>query len=95
MNTNRKQFDCNTALKLSNLTSSIRIKRVGKEFSGWSALDLLFDNLISVAKLAVIFKLSPTIHHWIFVFFRSCLIEDIFFRSLQKWFIQKEESLWE
>ena len=96
----KKQLICNNALELSKLQKQARIKSAGKEIVSRSGSDLLFDNLISVEELAVIFRLAPqTIRNWIarrkIPYVRIGRRNFFQKRSLQKWLIQKEESQWE
>ncbi|MYE07732.1 MAG: helix-turn-helix domain-containing protein [Oligoflexia bacterium] len=62
--------------------------------------EALFDNLISVEELAVIFRLAPqTIRKWVsYGKIPHVRIGRRYFfqkRSLEKWLNQKEEPLWE
>ena len=71
---------------------------VSDQFSA-SDRDKLFDNLITVEELAVIFRVSPqTIRNWVargkiphIQIGRRNLFH---LRRLQQWLIQKEEPLW-
>ena len=62
--------------------------------------DLLFDNLITVEELAVIFGLAPqTIRNWVALrkipFVRIGRKSFFQQRSLQEWLKRKEESRWQ
>lgn len=92
--------NCNNALELSRLKKQAKLKEVDEKAINRSGKDLLFDNLISLEELAVIFGLAPqTIRNWVALrkipsvrigrkrFFQQ--------RSLQEWLNQKEESQWQ
>lgn len=98
---NKKQL---SLLKHDSMASLLKArKRLKIKKSGVARrpnAGLLFDNLITVEELAVIFRLAPqTIRNWIALgkiphvkigrrwFFRE--------RSLHRWLHQKEEPLWE
>ena len=84
-------------IKLSKSKKRAKLKKSGKSSrpSG-----LLFDNLISVEELAVIFGLAPqTIRNWIALgkiphvkLGRKHFLQE---RSVQRWLNQKEKPLWE
>ena len=89
--------NCGDALELSKFKEKTKLKKARRPSrpSG-----LLFDNLISVEELAVIFRLAPqTIRNWIALgkiphvkIGRKWFFQE---RSLQRWLDQKEEPLWE
>ena len=86
---------------LSQLKKRVRISPVGKTLADRSDVsDPLFDNLITVEELAVIFRVSPqTIRNrtargkipHIQIGRRNLFRK----RSLQQWLIQKEEPQWQ
>ena len=93
-------LNCNNALELSRLKKQVKLKEADENTVSRSDKDLLFDNLISLEELAVIFGLAPqTIRNWIALrkipsvrigrkrFFQQ--------RSLQEWLNHKEESQWQ
>ncbi|MDE0119597.1 MAG: helix-turn-helix domain-containing protein [Bdellovibrionales bacterium] len=90
-------LNCGDALELSKFKKRTKLKKAGKPSrpSG-----LLFDNLISVEELAVIFGLAPqTIRNWIALgkiphvkLGRKHFFQE---RSVQRWLNRKEEPSWE
>ena len=84
-------------LNLPQVKQRLKIQKTGrpKRSSG-----LLFDNLISVEELAVIFGLAPqTIRNWIALgkiphvkIGRKWFFQE---RSVQEWLNQKEEPQWQ
>ena len=93
-------LNCNNALELSRLKKQAKLKEADGNTVSRSDKDLLFDNLISLEELAVIFGLAPqTIRNWVALrkipsvrIGRKCFFRE---RSLHRWLNQKEESLWE
>ena len=95
---NSKLLNCGDALELSKFKKRIKIQKAGKPSRSVNS-DPLFDNLISVEELAVIFRTAPqTIRNWVargkipyiqvgrrYLFQRS---------SLQQWLNRKETPQW-
>ncbi len=90
-------LNCGNALKLSKFKKRTKLEKAG---SSSRSSGLLFDNLISVEELAVIFRLAPqTIRNWIALgkiphvkIGRKRFFQE---RSLQKWLNQKEKPQWQ
>ena len=92
---------CGDERALSQFKKRVRMSPVGKTLADRSDVsDELFDNLITVEELAVIFRVSPqTIRNWVargkiphIQIGRRNLFRK---RSLQQWLIQKEEPQWQ
>ena len=88
-------------IELSRFKRRAKMKKAGKVFVSRSGVpDLLFDNLITVEELAVIFGLAPrTIRNWIargkiphVKIGRRNFLQR---KSVQEWLNQKEEPQWQ
>ena len=84
---------------LPQLEKTAKLKKAGDSVS-LSNKDMLFDNLITVEELAVIFRLAPqTIRNWIALGKIPYVKIDRRYvfrkRSVQEWLNQKEESQWQ
>jgi len=110
-NKDREQLrllNCGNYLELSKFKKRARLKKAGREFvsrpdakaSGEFFDNRIFDDLLTVEELAVIFRVSPqTIRNWVargkiphIQIGRRNLFHR---RSLQQWLIQKEEPQWQ
>ena len=90
--------NCSNALELSKIKKRIKLKAADK-FSQ-SKKDRLFENLITVEELAVIFGLAPqTIRNWVAlgklpyvkIGKRNCFLKG----SVQEWLDRKEQPQWQ
>ena len=84
---------------LRPLVKKAKLKKVGDSVS-LSNKDMLFDNLISVEELAVVFRLAPqTIRNWVALgkIPYVKLGRRHFFQqgSLKRWLNKKEKPLWQ
>lgn len=91
------------SLELSKFKKKTRLSKAGKAFVNQSPVrffdNKIFDNLLTVEELAIIFRVSPqTIRNWVargkiphIQIGRRNLFH---MRRLQQWLIQKEEPLW-
>ena len=91
-----KLSNCGDALKLSNLKKKTKLKKTGR-LSKTSSL--LFDNLITIEELAVIFGLAPqTIRNWIALgkipHVKIGRRNLFLIGSVQEWLNQKEKPQW-
>ena len=101
-------LNCGDTLELSKFKKRTKLKQAGKAFvsrsdaqaSGEFFDNRIFDNLLTVEELAIIFGLAPrTIRNWIArgkiphvkVGRRNMLLK----RSVQEWLNQKEEPQWQ
>ena len=83
---------------LSKKPSEIRIQKIA--CSNKKPSDLLFDNLITVEELAVVFGLAPqTIRNWVALGklpYVKVGKRNLFLKgSLQEWLNRKEKSQWQ
>ena len=74
--------------------------KFNKKTYGSKPSDLLFDNLITVEELAVIFGLAPqTIRNWVaqgkLPYVKIGKRNLFLMRSVQEWLNRKEKSLWQ
>ena len=92
-------LNCGDASELSKFKKRTKINKAGNITGQPDDSDLLFDNLISIEELAVIFGLAPqTIRNWIAlgkiphvkIGKRNMFLK----RSVQKWLNRKEEPQW-
>ena len=91
-------LNCGNALDLSKFKERAKIKMASQSSS--SSKDKLFENLITVEELAVIFGLAPqTIRNWVAQgkLPRVKLGKRNWFLtgSLQEWLNQKEKPQWQ
>ena len=92
-----KLLNCSNALKLSKIKKRTKLKRADK-FS-LSKKDMLFENLITVEELAVIFRLAPqTIRNWVaqgkLPYVKIGKRHWFLKRSVQEWLHRKEKPQW-
>ncbi len=93
-------LNCNNALELSRLKKQAKLKEADGNTVSRSDKDLLFDNLITVEELAVIFRLAPqTIRNWVaqgkLPYIKIGRRNLFLTRSLQEWLNRKEKSQWQ
>ena len=91
-------------LELSKFKRKTRLSKAGKAFVNKSPArffeNSIFDDLITVEELAVIFRVSPqTIRNWVArgkIPYIQIGRRNLFhLRRLQQWLIQKEEPQWQ
>ena len=99
-NKDKKQLrllNCGNALELSKFKKRIKFKKAGKPSR---PTGLLFDNLITVEELAVVFGLAPqTIRNWVaqkkLPYVKIGKRNMFLVGSLQKWLDRKEIPRWQ
>ena len=92
-----KLLNCGNAFELSKLKKKTKLKRTDK--LSLSKKDMLFENLITVEELAVIFRLAPqTIRNWVALgklpYVKIGKRHWFLKRSVQEWLHRKEKPQW-